>query len=379
MLAALFAVHPLHVESVAWAVERKDVLSTFLLVLTIRSYLGFARTGSWRSALMTTALFILGLLAKPMLVTLPFALLLLDVWPLRRVAGWSAPEADYAQKPLRRLLSEKAALFGIAIAFSVLTFHLQKAADAVLPLDLFPVGLRIATALNGYVWYLWKTLVPTDLCGFYPIRLETPIEVTIACAAALVVITMTFALAFRRHPELLIGWLWFCGTLFPVSGIAQSGQHAYADRFAYVPHIGLFVVLIWGAAALVSRFQALRVAAIGILAVALAACTVLTFLQVRTWHDSESFYRNALRVRRGIPSFTPCWALVICAQTNSLKRKSTSHARSNWTPNTMRCRIEGWRSWRSRPANTSLPRPISAEPRSTSAASRSTANYWHNA
>jgi protein O-mannosyl-transferase len=320
-LAALFAVHPVHVESVAWAAERKDVLSTFFLVLTIASYIEGARRPSFSRHVLTSVFFTLGLLAKPMLVTLPFGLLLLDVWPLRRTnltgEGWpgarttnadasfklestklaaDGPAPRFPQRTWIELVAEKLPMFALAFGFSLVTFRLQKDVGAVVPLSLLPWQPRIANVLNGYVWYLEKTVLPIRLSAFYTHRIEIPPIEMIFPTVLLLGITGLFLAMFRKHPELLVGWLWFGGTLFPVSGIAQSGTQAYADRFAYVPHIGLFIVLIWGSGILIRRLRLdVRIVASSAAAV-LVVCMFLTFQQVRRWHDTETLFEYSLAV-----------------------------------------------------------------------------------
>ena len=296
-LAALFAVHPMHVESVAWAIERKDVLSTFFLVLTTASYVECARRPSLGRHVLTSVLFTLGLLAKPMLVTMPFALLLLDVWPLRRTNLTDAESSPrFGRRSWIELVAEKLPLFALAFGFSVLTFRLQKEVGAVVPLETFPWQPRIANVLTGYVWYLRTTLWPTHLAVVHTLNLHGPPIGMILPAVLLVGITLFFLRQFRRHPELLVGWLWFGGTLFPVSGIAQSGLQAYADRFAYVPHIGLFVVLIWGSMILVRRFRIRPALVTSLAAALLVVSTALTFRQVVFWRDTETLFRHAIAV-----------------------------------------------------------------------------------
>ena len=302
VLAALFAVHPMHVESVAWAAERKDVLSTLFLVLTMASYVEAARRPSTLRHAVTALCFTLGLLAKPMLVTLPFALLLLDVWPLRRTNLTTAePASRFPRRSWFALVAEKLPMFALALVFSIWTFELQKKVGAVMPWDLLPWQPRIANVLNGYVWYLQKSLVPTPLAVFYTVRREVPPWEMILPALLLVGITLGFLSMFRKHPELLVGWLIFGGTLFPVSGIAQSGPQAYADRFAYVPHIGLFIVLVWGGLLLVRRLHVGTAAAGGIVAAVLLVCTGLSCRQVALWHDSETLLQHTLAVTTDNP------------------------------------------------------------------------------
>jgi tetratricopeptide (TPR) repeat protein len=325
--AALFAVHPLHVESVAWATERKDVLSTFFLVLTVLAYARYAERPSARRYLLVLACFVLGLLAKPMLVSLPFGLLLLDFWPLRRW-GWGVPPSVESggkkEKPARDrrggkrgaqavaslsgtsarrglgwLLVEKLPLIALAAAASAVAVVAQRSSDAVWSAAELPADQRLANTAASYGWYLARTFWPAGLGLFYP----HPHEhwrwgAVLAGGAVLLAVTVTSLAGARRWPWLTVGWLWFLGTLVPVIGIVQVGDQAHADRYAYVPHIGLFVALAWSAAALLDR---LRVPTV-LRATAAAACLVglaaLTWVQVGYWHDSGTVWEHTLAVTR---------------------------------------------------------------------------------
>jgi protein O-mannosyl-transferase len=293
--AALFAVHPMHVESVAWAAERKDVLSTLFLVLTIASYAAAARRPSFGRHVLTSVLFTLGLLAKPMLVTLPFGLLLLDIWPLRRT-NLTDRDPRFPRRSWFALVAEKLPLFALAFGFSLWTFRLQRDMGAVISLKELPWGPRLANVFDGYLWYLKTTFVPIDLAVFHSPRLAVaPLE-TVVSALVLVGITLFLAWRVRTQPALLVGWLWFCGTLFPVSGIAQSGMQAHADRFSYVPHIGLFVALVWGGAALCRRLRIGPKIVGAALAALLLVCVTLSVRQVTLWRDTDTLFRHALAV-----------------------------------------------------------------------------------
>lgn len=298
LLGAFFAVHPLHVESVAWAAERKDVLSALFWVVGMAAYVRYVAAPSWGRYTLIVLAFMLGLLAKPMLVTLPCALLLFDVWPLRRTFTLPmdpGPAERLAPRSLGWLVVEKLPLFLLATVFSVVTLSLQLRSGAALSLADVPFSNRLATAICGSVVYLWKTLVPTHLALFYLMRLDIPATETLLAAVLLVAITGALAWCWRTHPELLVGWLWFLGTLFPVSGIGQAGDQAFAWRFVYVPHIGLFVTLIWGGAALARRWHMVRVARVGAVA-AVLVCAALTFVQVRRWHDPVTIWSYSLAV-----------------------------------------------------------------------------------
>jgi len=286
LVAALFALHPLNVQTVAWISERKSILSTFFWLASLWTYLGYGRTGARSRLVATGALLTLGLLAKPMLVTLPCVLLLLDVWPLDRVAtvGW------------RRLVLEKLPLFAIVAVASWITMVTQEAGDAMLAN--IPFGSRLANATGGYLAYLGKLAWPHPLSIFYPHPGSEISGGQLAFAAisgALVVAGSIAAFRLRRRtPWALFGWLWFLGTLVPVIGLVQVGDQAIADRYTYVPAIGLFVLVSWGARALSER----RPQAKFVLSV--IACAWLTVLATRThaelapWKDSEALFRHAL-------------------------------------------------------------------------------------
>jgi Flp pilus assembly protein TadD len=305
-VAAIFAVHPLHVESVAWLAERKDVLSTFFLMLTIWTYLRYVeRPGAARYAAIV-CMYALALMSKPMVVTLPFALLLLDVWPLRRVGrregvryvrAVDASDGAPAFMPASaaRLILEKLPLLGLAAATSAATVIVQKQLGAVAGLNALPPGARIATALVGYVAYVWKTVWPAPLAAFYPQTTE-PLWLVLLAAAALVVVTAA-AIRWRgSRPYLFVGWLWYLVTVAPVIGLMQAGEQAMADRFMYVPMIGLLFIAAWGGRELLDR-AGLVPRAIQIIALTLiVALAVTARAQTLQWSDSVTLWRHAARV-----------------------------------------------------------------------------------
>ncbi len=280
-VAALFAVHPLHVESVAWIAERKDVLSTLFWMLTIWAYVRYVSQPRAGRYLTVVVLFALGLMAKPMLVTLPFTLLLLDVWPLGRL-------------PLR--VREKLPLLALTIASSVITFVVQQQAGAVKELVELPIGRRAANALVAYVAYIGKALWPGGLAAIYPYPESIA---SWRVGAALALLAAITALAFRarqRYPYVLVGWLWYLVTLVPVIGLIQVGSQPIADRYTYVPLIGLFIVVAWGVPDLLARwpwrFSVMRAAAV--LVIAASAATARA--QVRHWRNSVALWEHALAV-----------------------------------------------------------------------------------
>jgi Flp pilus assembly protein TadD len=301
-VAALFAVHPLQVESVAWVTERKDVLSTFFLLLTLWGYVAYVRRPGVARYLVMIAAFVLGLMAKPMLVTLPFLLILLDIWPLERLqlpgvaVGRSVPPTSHGTS-LVRLVLEKIPLLALAVLTSVATFVAQRGAGAVSTLDALPFDLRLATALRSYVAYVAKLLWPANLAGLYPFHPPSP-GVIAASAAILIAITLVAILAVRRYPYLPVGWLWYLGSLLPVIGLIQVGSQTHADRFTYVPAIGIFIIVAWGAYDLVTQWPRGRIAIAGAAAITLAACAFVARVQAGYWRDSLTFWQHTLNVTR---------------------------------------------------------------------------------
>jgi protein O-mannosyl-transferase len=303
-VAALFAVHPLHVESVAWIAERKDVLSTFFWLVTTAAYVRYVRApGRWRYACVVAS-FALGLMSKPMLVTLPFVLLLLDAWPLRRLpfdrAPGSAPPGSRAAwgRTAIALVREKIPLFVLAAGSSAITLVVQSRGGAVRSIDTVPLALRLANALTSYVWYLVDTLWPARLAVFYPYVRPIPAWQSCGALAVLAAITWLAVRACRRRPYLLVGWLWYLGTLVPVIGLVQVGTQSMADRYTYVPLIGVFVMLVWGVWDAMGRWRGRRLVLTAVAATVVVACTVTTRAQVAHWTDAWALWTHALAVTR---------------------------------------------------------------------------------
>jgi tetratricopeptide (TPR) repeat protein len=317
LVAALFALHPLHVESVAWVSERKDVLSTLFWMLTLLAYDGYARRPNARRYALLVLVFALGLLAKPMLVTMPFVLLLLDWWPLRRLrretgdGGLEPGRARLAEpsraqlgepRPSRlsvsRLILEKVPLLALAAVVSVITLAAQRQAGAVTSLDALPLGARLANAVVSYATYLIQTVAPFGLAPFYPMRPDLPAWEVGGAMLLLLALSAVAGWGARTRPYLAVGWAWYLGTLVPVLGLVKQGEQAMADRFTYIPLIGIFIMLAWGLADLAAarRWPARRLAAAA--TAALIACTAVTFRQVSRWRDSETLFRHALAVTR---------------------------------------------------------------------------------
>jgi tetratricopeptide (TPR) repeat protein len=281
--AAVFGVHPTHVESVAWVAERRDVLSGFFFVLSLGAYASWTRAGGVLRYGALVVCFSLGLLAKPMLVTLPFLLLLLDLWPLRRAGRGAA-----------RLVLEKLPLLLPAAAVSALALSTQE--GAMPSLAQLPLGARLAGASLAYAAYLRDMLWPLDLAVFHPVDLDVPPGRAVAAALLLAALSAGALLAWRRRPWLTVGWLWFAGMLVPVIGLVQVGSQSMADRYLYLPGIGLSVALAWGAAELVAARPRARRALAGAALVWLAACLLLARAQVHSWRDSVALFEHARAV-----------------------------------------------------------------------------------
>jgi tetratricopeptide (TPR) repeat protein len=314
-VAALFALHPLHVESVAWVAERKDVLSALFWMLTLLAYVWYTEAPSWRRYVCVAGSLALGLLAKPMLVTLPCVLLLLDYWPLRRLAlpgtgtagvlagrnaGGTAPSPERRPFSLRQLLVEKIPLFALSVVFCVMAPIAQWQGQALRTLEERPFLLRLENAAVAPVVYLCKAVWPVDLAPFYPFPEHGLPAWQVGCAA-LVLLGVT-ALAWReraRRPYLAVGWLWYLGTLVPVLGLVQVGDQAWADRYTYLPLIGVLIALAWGVPEALTTWGVPR-PAVGFLGVVtIALCLSLTRIQVGYWHDDHRLWQHALDVTTG--------------------------------------------------------------------------------
>ena len=310
-VAGLFALHPLHVESVAWISERKDVLSAFFGLMALLWYARYAqfrvpnsesRVSPQAAYGLALACFALGLLCKPMLVTLPFVMLLLDWWPLRRVPGAEGQVSGAQFTPhasritFGRLIVEKIPFLALCLASSVITFLVQRKGGAVSPLEALSVPARVANAVVSYVRYLGKTFWPDDLSVLYPHPGHWPAWQVSGALGLLLLITSAAILGHRRMPFLLVGWFWFVGMLVPVIGLVQVGIQSMSDRYTYLPSLGIFVALVWSAGAVVERWPQLRRPVAVTTALAVGASAVLTTLQVGIWANSETLFRRAVQV-----------------------------------------------------------------------------------
>ncbi|HML16481.1 MAG TPA: tetratricopeptide repeat protein [Bryobacteraceae bacterium] len=282
-VAFVFALHPLHVESVAWVAERKDVLSALFWILTLWAYLRYTQRPGALRYLVTILMFSLGLMSKAMLVTLPFALVLLDVWPLGRFKAG-----------IRDVILEKVPLIGLSAGASAVTFYAQRRAGALSSLEQIPLGGRVENALISPVAYLIQFIWPSNLAVFYPyMRYSGPI---VAIAGAVLAAITILAVRARRHPYLAAGWFWYLGTLVPVIGLVQVGAQSRADRYTYIPLIGISMMVAFGAAEFIKRQKVSKTLA-GIFAgLVCAAWFVITWNQAAYWHDSVTLFEHAIEV-----------------------------------------------------------------------------------
>lgn len=288
LVAALFAAHPLHVESVAWISERKDLLAFLFWLLSSWSYLRYVeRRGAYRY-LPFLFFFGLGLLSKPSVVTLPFALLLMDRWPLKR------------KEPFLRLVLEKLPIFLLSLASSVTTVIAQRLGGAMAPSGVYPLDVRIENAVVAYVAYLWKSVWPASLSVFYPhpwiLGTRWPAWQVAGSAAILIAVTAAVIRSRQTRPYLFTGWFWYLGTLVPMIGLVHVGMQAFADRYTYIPLIGAFIMAAWGGSEAFDRLSIPSRVRAGAVAVLLAALIVPARFQVAHWRDSLTLFGHSLAV-----------------------------------------------------------------------------------
>lgn len=300
LVASLFAVHPINVESVVWIAERKNVLSTTFFLLAIAAYGWYVRRPSLKRYVLLASMFALGLASKPMVVTLPFVLLLLDFWPLQRISGVTKPSSVYPipQAPLSRLLLEKLPLLALSAASSLVTIYAQRAGGSIKSLAQVPFEVRVKNAICAYAEYLWKTVWPTKLAPHYPHPGNALPLWQLAFAAVLLASVSLLVWRKRSFAYLSVGWCWFLGTLIPVIGLVQVGNQAIADRYAYGPMLGLFVMTIWGICDLA---QYKRVgSAVRIISASLVFCALsfLTYRQIGFWKNNYELWSHTLEVTR---------------------------------------------------------------------------------
>jgi len=315
LVAALFALHPFNVESVAWVAERKNVLSTLFFLLAIGAYGWYAMKLNLRRYLLVAALFVLGLAAKPMVITLPFVLLLLDYWPLRRTEKPNQPVPPRTQgrkktlgqtgvpvsssafspppAPWSRLVLEKVPLLLLSAGSAVITVLAQRTGGAIRSLEVFSLWVRLQNALYAYAMYVWKAFWPTRLAVLYPHPGPTLTALQLGLAAVFLVAISVLVWKQRlTQPYLVTGWLWYLGTLVPVIGLIQVGQQAMADRYAYVPLIGIFVMLVWSMADWADSKKINLPARAAAAAIILTGLSILTWRQIGYWQDSDALWAH---------------------------------------------------------------------------------------
>jgi protein O-mannosyl-transferase len=320
-VAALFALHPLHVESVAWVAERKDVLSAFFFMLTMGAYVRYVERPDIRRYIPLLVFFVLGLMSKPMLVTLPFVLLLLDYWPLGRLdsakpdvsdtgrkkrKAAQAPSPAAAQRKqagirhrwrvIRALVWEKVPLFAFSAVSSVITFYCQQKGGTMVLFYAVPLDARVGNALVSYVVYLGKMIWPQNLAVFYPHPVVQPVWHVLGAALVLVAITILAIRGAKRFPWCAVGWLWFLGTLVPVIGLVQVGMQAMADRYTYIPFIGLFIVVAWGIPEFLKTWRLPRAAGATSAVAVLVALMFATLVQLQYWRNSITLFSHTIAV-----------------------------------------------------------------------------------
>jgi tetratricopeptide (TPR) repeat protein len=297
-VAAVFALHPLHVESVAWVSERKDILAAFFWMLTCLAYVRYVRKPGPGAYFLCLALFALGLMSKPMLVTLPFCLLLLDYWPLGRISppGSSRPDESGVRRFLY-LLWEKTPFLVLAAASSLITVYVSKSHHAAATIEALPIGLRMGNAVVSYGAYLLKTFWPRNLAFFYPHPLGSlPWMETAASLAFLMILSFLVLRAIARHAYLATGWFWYLGTLLPVIGLIQVGSQAMADRYTYIPLIGISIMAAWGVPEALARWRLKRVM-IGLgCGLIVLLLSLSTRAEVTHWKNGVILFRRALQV-----------------------------------------------------------------------------------
>lgn len=292
-VAALFALHPINVESVAWVAERKNVLCTFFFFATLIAYCWYARQPDWRRYLVFAGLFVLGLMSKPMVITLPFVLLLLDYWPLGRIRGG---HADATAAPLSKLVVEKLPLIALSAASAVITMQAQRAGGAMRSTAQFSLAVRLENAVMAYAMYLWKMIWPSHLSPIYPHPGDSLAGWQVGTSALVLLAVTAVALKFRARRYLLTGWLWFLGTLVPVIGLVQVGDQAMADRYAYIPLVGIFIMIAWRIADLADSKQIGLVVRVIPAACVLLALSFATNRQLGYWSSNYDLWTHAVAV-----------------------------------------------------------------------------------
>jgi len=297
MVAALFALHPLNVESVAWVAERKNLLCTLFFLLALAAYGWYVQNPQVKRYLYVAALFVLGLASKPMVITLPFVLLLVDYWPLGRIEGWSkpSPTLPVTQQTFSRLLVEKLPLLALSVASAIITLIAQQKAESVASVEHWTIGWRLMNVIHGYADYIWKTFFPRHLAVLYPALVLRVWEVGLALIFLLAVGWVVWKVR-TNYPAVVMGFLWFLGVLVPVIGFVQVGAQSMADRYTYIPCIGIFIALVW---AMADEGQKAHLARRWVLpsgVIILSTLALLTAHQLKFWRSSYDLWTHTLQV-----------------------------------------------------------------------------------
>ncbi len=307
LMAMLFGIHPLRIESVAWVAERKDVLSAFFWTLSMWAYLSYVERGGTKRYLVVFLFFILGLMAKPMVVTLPFILLLLDYWPLGRVQFKSPQAAAHSQLPrlenqkdssstIFQLFIEKIPFFILSLLLCFLTLFVARSGGAVKSIESYPVGMRISNALVSYIHYIGKMFWPHPLACFYPYPDNIPLWQAVGAGSLVLAISILAVRSARKHPYFFVGWFWYLITLVPVIGLVQAGDQAMADRFTYLPLIGLLFIIAGGSAAFLKESRHRKTILFACACFLIVVCAVGTRSQMKYWQDSRTLFERAVQV-----------------------------------------------------------------------------------
>jgi protein O-mannosyl-transferase len=297
-VAALFALHPLHVESVAWISERKDLLSTFFWMLTVLCYISYVKYPNILRLVTVVIFYCFALMSKPMVITLPFVLLLLDFWPLERFQFHRTTQTNHSliKSTVLALILEKIPLLVVMIIFCEVSIHAQKHVRAVIPLDWLPLHVRFGNALISYATYIVKMFFPVNLALFYPYS-EIFTWGKVVCAFLLITsITFFVVIKMKRMPYLFVGWLWYIGTLVPVIGIVQVGVQSMADRYTYIPLVGLFIILSWGIPELLSNLKVHKIFFPFLATIIFSILMILTWYQIKYWKNSITIFSHSLKV-----------------------------------------------------------------------------------
>jgi len=309
-VALLFAIHPLHVESVAWVSQRKDLLSSFFGFLCLLSYVKYTGFPTWRRYLLVLVFFILSLMSKPMIVTFPLVMLLMDYWPLKRIASfWAGSSAEQeSPKPPNRcvtkrsfkaLLMEKLPFFLLSAVASALVIFTEKKIGALTTLESLSIAERSSNAVVSYAKYIVMMFWPADLAFLYPHPVTQPIVQVLGAAILILLVTAIVAFSFKRKPYLLFGWCWYFVILLPVIGLIQVGPHALADRYTYISLVGLFLMLVWGVFDVSKqwRYRSVWLWMIGLTTA--IALSLTAWVQIGYWRNSVTLFEHALKVTTG--------------------------------------------------------------------------------